>query len=233
MDSQHEFDWLFPEEHLQGTLESFFEFDPYLFPYQNNHIPQLEFKDLEDIIDDFFSWDVTLLPSFNGDMITIDAKPLNIMTVNSDHSNNGGSFSSEVTSAVQREFTSSSIQEVEKGLAGRSKSATLELDEIQKYFDVPITRAAKELKVGLTLLKKRCRELNIMRWPHRKIKSLKTLIDNVKDLGLTEEIEMLKEHKRMLEKIPELELTERTKRLRQACFKANYKKRRSLGAALV
>ncbi|KAI7993143.1 Protein RKD4, partial [Camellia lanceoleosa] len=52
---------------------------------------------------------------------------------------------------------------------GRSKCAALELDEIHKYFDVLITKAAKE-----------CRELNIMRWPHRKIKSLRSLIDNVK-----------------------------------------------------
>jgi hypothetical protein len=39
---------------------------------------------------------------------------------------------------------------------------------------------------------------------------------------------MLEEHKRLLERLPDMELTERTKRLRQACFKANYMKRRSL-----
>ncbi|KAK6926025.1 RWP-RK domain [Dillenia turbinata] len=109
----------------------------------------------------------------------------------------------------------------------RSNCARLEWDEIQKHFDVPISTAAKNLNVGLTVLKKRCRELNITRWPHRKIKSLKSLIHNVKELGLTQEVEMLEEHKRMLEKVPEMELTERTKKLRQACFKANYKKRRS------
>ncbi|RAL46450.1 hypothetical protein DM860_004729 [Cuscuta australis] len=95
---------------------------------------------------------------------------------------------------------------------------------------MPITRAAKELKVGLTALKKRCRELNISRWPHRKIKSLRSLIHNAKELGMTKEIEMLEEHKRMVECIPEMELTERTKKLRQACFKANYKKRRTTTA---
>ncbi|CAM8940039.1 unnamed protein product [Rhodiola kirilowii] len=76
-----------------------------------------------------------------------------------------------------------------------TKSSTLELEEIQKYFDMPITDAAKKMNVGLTVLKKRCRELNIMRWPHRKIKSLKSLISNVKELGLEKEIEMLEEHK--------------------------------------
>lgn len=53
-------------------------------------------------------------------------------------------------------------------------------EEIRKYFDMPISKAAKELNVGLTVLKKRCRELNIKRWPHRKIKSLEALINNVK-----------------------------------------------------
>ncbi|KAK4277578.1 hypothetical protein QN277_015555 [Acacia crassicarpa] len=108
------------------------------------------------------------------------------------------------------------------------RSANLELDDIRKYFDVPITQAAKQLKVGLTLLKRRCRELNISRWPHRKIKSLKVLIDNVKELGLVEEVAMLENHKKLMEKLPDVELSEQTKKLRQACFKANYKRRRFL-----
>ncbi|KAG9139047.1 hypothetical protein Leryth_026566 [Lithospermum erythrorhizon] len=91
-----------------------------------------------------------------------------------------------------------------------------------------LDQAAKKLNVGLTVLKKRCRELNVMRWPHRKIKSLESLIDNVKGLGLCYEVEMLEEHKRLLEDVPELELNEETKKLRQVCFKANYKKRRSM-----
>ncbi|KAI3705889.1 hypothetical protein L1987_76138 [Smallanthus sonchifolius] len=46
------------------------------------------------------------------------------------------------------------------------------------------------------------------------------------EMGLSEEMEMLEEQKRMIEKLPEMELTQRTKKLRQACFKASYKKRR-------
>ncbi|KAL4557182.1 hypothetical protein LXL04_035354 [Taraxacum kok-saghyz] len=102
----------------------------------------------------------------------------------------------------------------------------LELEEIEKYFEMPIVMAAKELNIGLTLLKKRCRDLNIKRWPHRKLKSLQSLIQNVKELGLEEEIEMLERQKRMMEKSPEIVFTEKTRKLRQACFKANYKKRR-------
>ncbi|KAL7227490.1 hypothetical protein ACSBR1_022363 [Camellia fascicularis] len=91
----------------------------------------------------------------------------------------GGSLASN--NEVQ-EFAAIEREEVKRQSSGngRSKCAALELDEIQKYFDVPITKAAKELKVGLTVLKKRCRELNIMRWPHHKIKSLRSLVDNVK-----------------------------------------------------
>lgn len=53
------------------------------------------------------------------------------------------------------------------------------------------------------------------------------------EMGLTNkrEIEMLEENQRMLERVPELELSESTKRLRQSCFKANYKKRRMLLSA--
>lgn len=62
----------------------------------------------------------------------------------------------------------------------RSKSSVLGLEEIQNHFHIPISEAAKQMNVGLTVLKKRCRELNIMRWPHRKLKSLNSLIKNVK-----------------------------------------------------
>jgi len=39
-------------------------------------------------------------------------------------------------------------------------------------------------------------------------------------------IEMLEKEKRMVEEMPDLELEDKTRRLRQACFKANYKKRK-------
>uniref|UniRef100_A0A803L981 RWP-RK domain-containing protein n=1 Tax=Chenopodium quinoa TaxID=63459 RepID=A0A803L981_CHEQI len=98
--------------------------------------------------------------------------------------------------------------------------------------------AAKELNVGLTLLKKRCRELGIQRWPHRKLMSLQTLIRNVQEMGkeggdkneakLREAIQILEQEKKLMEKMPDLQLETRTKRLRQACFKANYKKRKMI-----
>ncbi|KAF5792703.1 putative transcription factor Nin-like family [Helianthus annuus] len=115
----------------------------------------------------------------------------------------------------------------------------LSRETISQYFYMPITKAAKELNVGLTLLKKRCRELGIRRWPHRKLMSLQTLINNVQQLGedadetakekMREAIMLLEKERKKMEEIPDLKLENNTKRLRQACFKANYKKRRTMG----
>ncbi|GJW56293.1 RKD1-like protein [Tanacetum coccineum] len=51
----------------------------------------------------------------------------------------------------------------------------LSRETISKYFYMPITQAAKELNIGLTMLKKRCRDLGIRRWSRRKQMSLQTL----------------------------------------------------------
>ncbi|GAU44054.1 hypothetical protein TSUD_399520 [Trifolium subterraneum] len=112
-------------------------------------------------------------------------------------------------------------------LIRKKRSCLLQFDEIKKHFDVPITMAAKKMNVGVTILKRRCRELKINRWPHRKLKSLMVLIDNLKEMGLENEVAKLEKHKKMLENIPGMELNEEIKKLRQSCFKANYKKRRT------
>ncbi|CAF2037656.1 unnamed protein product [Brassica napus] len=112
-------------------------------------------------------------------------------------------------------------------------------EDMKPYFKMPITKAAKELGVGLTLLKRRCRELGFSRWPHRKLTSIDGLINNLKDhLGkmegevnrskLMNALEILEAEKKMIEEFPDLEFEDKTKRLRQACFKANYKRRRLL-----
>nr|GMC72026.1 protein RKD1-like [Ipomoea batatas]GMD52914.1 protein RKD1-like [Ipomoea batatas] len=96
-------------------------------------------------------------------------------------------------------------------------------ETISKYFYMPITKAARELNVGLTLLKKRCRELGIRRWPHRKLMSLQTLISNVQVLGKDEEeeklreaVELLEKQKKEIEESPDMEMEDTTKKLRQA-----------------
>ncbi|XP_017219250.1 uncharacterized protein LOC108196464 [Daucus carota subsp. sativus] len=124
----------------------------------------------------------------------------------------------------------------QKGCGSSSKMLTRE--EISGYFYMPITQAAMEMNVGLTYLKRRCRDLGIRRWPHRKLMSLQSLINNVQEIGnregdaannekLKEAIELLEQEQRRIEAEPDVKLEDKTKRLRQACFKANYKKRKS------
>ncbi|KAJ4812779.1 Plant regulator RWP-RK family protein [Rhynchospora pubera] len=117
----------------------------------------------------------------------------------------------------------------------------LTLEEVSQYFYMPIIQAAKELNVGLTLLKKKCRELGIPRWPHRKMKSMQKLINNVQELGgkegtagdmMRSAIVKLEKEQKLMEMKPSEQMKEDTRRLRQACFKANYKKRKQLVALL-
>ncbi|CAN8302108.1 unnamed protein product [Cochlearia groenlandica] len=141
-------------------------------------------------------------------------------------------FSSDSSSplAIQNGCASSNERSQKRKRNIRAKRQDkLEMCEIRKYFDRPIVKAAKELNVGLTVLKKRCRELGVYRWPHRKLKSLNSLINNLKGVGMDEEVKNLEEHRVLIEQEPDAELSDGTKKLRQACFKANYKKRKSLG----
>ncbi|XWS45642.1 hypothetical protein CRYUN_Cryun15aG0154100 [Craigia yunnanensis] len=59
--------------------------------------------------------------------------------------------------------------------------ARIALEDLAKYFDLPIVEAFKNLNVGLTVLKRKCREFGIPRWPHRKIKSLDGLIRDLQE----------------------------------------------------
>ncbi|CAN7035092.1 unnamed protein product [Brassica rapa subsp. trilocularis] len=113
----------------------------------------------------------------------------------------------------------------------------LSKETISLYYDMPIAQAAKELNIGLTLLKKKCRDLGIQRWPHRKFMSLDNLIENVKEKlekgeGNADEqrkkLEKLKKEKKRMKESPDLEYEDKTKRLRQACYKANHKRKRRL-----
>lgn len=63
--------------------------------------------------------------------------------------------------------------------AATGRLTELTKDELAHYFNMPITQASKELKVGLTVLKKRCRIFGIPRWPHRKMKSINSLINSI------------------------------------------------------
>ena len=60
-----------------------------------------------------------------------------------------------------------------------SNNVELSFNMLSQFFDMPILEASKKLKVGHGVLKKRCRFFGIPRWPHRKMKSLNSLIHNI------------------------------------------------------
>ena len=170
-------------------MEKVFEYDPSLFSYQtNNNLPNfIDFRELED---HFLLMDQNLLSvhdyypdSFDHFLeVGTEEHLAQLPPSGNDYDDSvkiGGGFS-DLQSVIHGGFSGSWKHEEGRKQSSRSKMAALEMEDIKKHFNVPITRAAKELNVGLTVLKKRCRELNITRWPHRKIKSLKSLISNAK-----------------------------------------------------
>ncbi|OMO77044.1 hypothetical protein COLO4_25381 [Corchorus olitorius] len=158
-----------------------------------------QFLDFKDLIDDFALFDNTsstsaTLPSSNEYML-VDAKPKPVKTEivsfelyythdRVTYIDGGNSSNGLPNMSTKREYGGLSDGEQQsKRISGRKRTTPLlALDEIQKLFNFPVSQAAKDMNVGLTVLRKRCRELKIMLWPHRKIKSLKALIDDVKYL---------------------------------------------------
>ena len=55
----------------------------------------------------------------------------------------------------------------------------ISLSVLQSKFHLPISKAAKELGMGVTVLKKYCRKFHIHRWPFRKLNSMSKLIGSV------------------------------------------------------
>ncbi|KAJ8649549.1 hypothetical protein MRB53_002572 [Persea americana] len=202
------------------------------FPFHHTELPPFPpLYDFQDSEVDFLKWCNSFPSLKEHDGCITDVISLNFAT-NSSHGNEGIGFCDESGVVGKDTVSSGSVcrDEERRGNGqcnGRVRSSiSIEFDEIKRYFYLPITKAAKELSVGLTVLKKRCRELGITRWPSRKMNSLRSLIHNVKRVGDNgDTIHRLEQLKRLLEREPEIELNEETKKLRQACFKANYKRR--------
>ncbi|CAN6227308.1 unnamed protein product [Urochloa humidicola] len=127
--------------------------------------------------------------------------------------------------------------------ANRKRVHSIALVDIAQYFHLPIKEASKALEIGVSALKGKCRKYGIPRWPHRKIKSLNSLIHDLEYVLTTEDanqeewlqnkdaaaIKALTEQKRLLEseketiwQKPALDLTAETKVFRQAVFKRRY-----------
>uniref|UniRef100_A0A7N0UIW0 RWP-RK domain-containing protein n=1 Tax=Kalanchoe fedtschenkoi TaxID=63787 RepID=A0A7N0UIW0_KALFE len=114
-------------------------------------------------------------------------------------------------------------------------ASRIQLEDLVQYFDLPIKEASKRLKVGLTVLKKKCREFGIPRWPHRKIKCLDGLIHTLEveverqlqdnkavAMAVASKKQMLESEKGALKRKPFMELQSETKRLRQDVYKRRF-----------
>jgi RWP-RK domain len=132
---------------------------------------------------------ITLPPNANNSAHhpkICEASPLNPVPVATEAISTGKSAMNEVifTQCINVDekvvnLAAEMVITMERRDTGRARLAHISYNEIKQYFYMPITQVAKEIKVGLTILKKRCRELGILRWPHRKMKSLRSLIRNV------------------------------------------------------
>ncbi|KAF2589161.1 hypothetical protein F2Q70_00040196 [Brassica cretica] len=180
--SNLEHDKVFGKEDKQF---SFLEYFSYQSEFTNN------FFGLEDEIissgnEDYY------LPSASSFLALPDLEPISIVS-HEDILNDYGSVSWTEKESMfdehQREDfdlvkeTETVKKRVREECAYSSYAAKppLSNETISLYYDMPIAQAAKELNIGLTLLKKKCRDLGIQRWPHRKFMSLDNLIENVKE----------------------------------------------------
>ncbi|CAN6911026.1 unnamed protein product, partial [Brassica oleracea] len=118
--------------------------------------------------------------------------------------------------------------------------AGLCLEDLSKYFGVPIVEASRKLNVGLTVLKKKCREFGIPRWPHRKIKSLDSLIHDLQEeaekqqeknkaaaMVVAKKQKKLEREMRNIVERPFMEIQIETKRFRQDNFKKRHRASRA------
>lgn len=114
--------------------------------------------------------------------------------------------------------------------------STISREMLSNYFHMSVYQAAKELRVGYTILKRRCEELGIFRWPHRQLVSLERLSENVQEFGSIEDdpevqevVKELKDGRAMMLRDPNLKLTVAEIRLRDACTrKKRYREMTSL-----
>ncbi|XP_078175240.1 protein RKD4-like [Carex rostrata] len=111
----------------------------------------------------------------------------------------------------------------------------LSLEEISRYFDMPIEAAAGELNMCVTSLKGNCRELGLKRWPHQKIKSLQNLIKYIQEQGkqgileetlVSGQVQNLEKEIQFIKNNPDTNLTNGAKKMRQNGYKDTHKKKK-------
>ncbi|KAJ4733599.1 Plant regulator RWP-RK family protein [Rhynchospora pubera] len=115
-------------------------------------------------------------------------------------------------------------------LSPRPNRNELKLEHVAQKFSLPIKEAARDLKVSVSTLKFRCRELGIPKWPYRKIQSLETLIETMLEIepfGFHHMIGKVREEIEAIKLNPALEIKYETERLRQEIYDSKYKRRRT------
>jgi hypothetical protein len=56
---------------------------------------------------------------------------------------------------------------------------SLTREALEALYHLPIDQASRFLGIGITALKKNCRKFGIPRWPHRKLKSMEKLLQDI------------------------------------------------------
>ncbi|XP_066354544.1 uncharacterized protein [Miscanthus floridulus] len=84
----------------------------------------------------------------------------------------------------------------------RERASNLQLDDIARYFHLPMVEAAKELRICATVLKGTSRKFHIRRWPYRKVRSIDSQIAKLRrgngDPAAQREIERLTDYRRRI-----------------------------------
>jgi len=135
--------------------------------------------------------------------------------------------------------------------ANRKHIDSITLVDIAQYFHLPLRDASKTLKIGVSILKRKCRQYGIARWPHRKIKSLDSLIHDLEYVLAREDDEeeekqlqkerlaaaitalakrksMLESEKETIQQKPTMDLMAETKLFREDVFKRRYRAKSSV-----
>jgi hypothetical protein len=67
--------------------------------------------------------------------------------------------------------------------SSEGRKIKLSLEDVSPLFSEPISKAAKKLGLSESSLKRKCRELGVERWPHRRIKSMQESIERLETFG--------------------------------------------------
>lgn len=102
-----------------------------------------------------------------------------------------------MASMEQIKMTSPSEQQSSAG----SKSGSLTIKHLRPYFEQPIVLVADQFGISVTLLKKRCRQLGIARWPHRQITGLRKSIESLEHAASHLSEEQRQTYKKQLDKL--------------------------------